>query len=315
VRSIQSYGRDVASANPGDRVALNIPRPRRDIMRGDCLAAASSALRSGIELVCRLSDLAGSESPETGRKSLRNGLEIEVAVGAARRMGVLKILRTPGFLRLILDSPAPCLPSQRLILIRHGGADILGAATILDAASYSPTLRRLIPAACASLGPRESPQDPGLFLSALRIGAGQTGSGRGTKGMAASPLIAEKAAAGPSPSALAVLKKIETAGAAGLERTTSLDPAIKKEIPSLCEAHLLVPLDTDLFLAASVYRKLLASVLAGKKPGTRFGVSEAKAATGYSRKYALPFLNRMERDGWVKRDGDFRVVMKAFPAE
>jgi selenocysteine-specific elongation factor len=59
-----------------------------------------------------------------------------------------------------------------------------------------------------------------------------------------------------------------------------------------------------------VYHRLVDSILAGKKPGDRFGVPEAKAATGYSRKYALPFLNRMERDGWLKRDGDDRVVLR-----
>jgi selenocysteine-specific elongation factor len=36
-------------------------------------------------------------------------------------------------------------------------------------------------------------------------------------------------------------------------------------------------------------------------------VPEAKDATGLSRKYILPLLNRMEKDALIKRLGDFRI--------
>ncbi len=313
VRSLQSYGLDVESAEPGGRVALNIPRPKRDVERGDCLSPAVSPIRSGTELVCRLSDLSGSASSLAGGKSLRNGLEIEVAVGAARRMAEMRLMRASGFVRLILESALPCVPAQRLVLIRHGGADILGAASIIDAAAYSPATRKFIPAACATLGAAESPGDHAKFVAALKAAAARAGSGPASRGGSPAARATPPAADGPSPEALAVYRRIEAAGPAGVERTATMDPAVRKEIGPLCEAKLLVPIDTDLFLADTVYRKVLAAVLAGKKPGSRFGVPEAKAATGYSRKYALPLLNRMERDGWVKRSGDDRVVVKEFP--
>ncbi|MCX6376939.1 MAG: SelB C-terminal domain-containing protein, partial [Armatimonadetes bacterium] len=48
--------------------------------------------------------------------------------------------------------------------------------------------------------------------------------------------------------------------------------------------------------------------LAGRTPGDRFSVPEAKERTGLSRKYTLPLLNRMEKDGLLSREQDARVV-------
>jgi selenocysteine-specific elongation factor len=39
----------------------------------------------------------------------------------------------------------------------------------------------------------------------------------------------------------------------------------------------------------------------------RISVPEAKDATGLSRKYILPLLNRIESDGLIRRVGDFRI--------
>ncbi len=45
-----------------------------------------------------------------------------------------------------------------------------------------------------------------------------------------------------------------------------------------------------------------------RQAGDRFGVPEAKERTGLSRKYTLPILNRMEKDGLLRREQDARVV-------
>lgn len=82
---------------------------------------------------------------------------------------------------------------------------------------------------------------------------------------------------------------------------------------SLCALGLAVPLDRNLFIHRDKYAALVANTLEGKNQGDRIEIGEAKGRTGFSRKLALPFLNRMERDGYVKRSGDSRIVLGERP--
>ncbi|WP_187270356.1 SelB domain-containing protein [Escherichia fergusonii] len=40
-------------------------------------------------------------------------------------------------------------------------------------------------------------------------------------------------------------------------------------------------------------------------------IADVRERTGLARKQLIPLLNRMERDGWVRREGDLRRVKKA----
>ncbi|MCX7037718.1 MAG: SelB C-terminal domain-containing protein [Spirochaetes bacterium] len=68
-------------------------------------------------------------------------------------------------------------------------------------------------------------------------------------------------------------------------------------------------MEDGIFYAKETYDALSAEILAGRKAGERFSIPEAKQRTGLSRKYMLPLLNRMEKDGLLWRDGDARVVL------
>ncbi|HEY9053843.1 MAG TPA: SelB C-terminal domain-containing protein, partial [Rectinemataceae bacterium] len=85
----------------------------------------------------------------------------------------------------------------------------------------------------------------------------------------------------------------------------------REQIDELCAAGIAIPLDRDLFIHREAYEELVKATLDGLKAGESLDMAETKARTGFSRKYAIPFLNRMERDGWVKRDGDRRIVLKS----
>ncbi|GAB4221661.1 MAG: selenocysteine-specific translation elongation factor [Spirochaetales bacterium] len=88
---------------------------------------------------------------------------------------------------------------------------------------------------------------------------------------------------------------------------------VREDLDRLCKAGSIIPLDTTLYLERRAYYSLVRRVLAGRAEGDRITIGEAKQATGFSRKYILPFLNRMERDGWVKRWGDDRVIRRTWP--
>jgi selenocysteine-specific elongation factor len=104
------------------------------------------------------------------------------------------------------------------------------------------------------------------------------------------------------PAARRLLDRIIAGGKTGFEGT---DP----ELNTLVRLGRVVPVEGGIFYARETYDSLCAAILAGRKKGERFSIPEAKERTGLSRKYMLPLLNRMEKDGLLKRDGDVRVVL------
>jgi selenocysteine-specific elongation factor len=106
-----------------------------------------------------------------------------------------------------------------------------------------------------------------------------------------------------------LLSEIERAGKAGFESTHTGIEGAQKELKTLIRLSLVVPLEGGICYARTVFDELAARVLAGRTKAERFSIPEAKERTGLSRKYIIPLLNRMEKDGLLKRDGDSRVVL------
>jgi selenocysteine-specific elongation factor len=113
-----------------------------------------------------------------------------------------------------------------------------------------------------------------------------------------------------SPFARGLLADLRRAGTAGLEPERLKIAGARKELAGLARAGLAVSLDGAIFYAADTYRTLARAVLAGKPVGSLLQIAEARAASGLSRKYLIPLLNRMETDGYVKREGDARRVRR-----
>jgi len=80
------------------------------------------------------------------------------------------------------------------------------------------------------------------------------------------------------------------------------------ELNTLVRLGRVVPLEDGIFYARETYERIATEILAGRTSGDRFSVPEAKERTGLSRKYTLPLLNRMEKDGLLHREQDARVV-------
>jgi selenocysteine-specific elongation factor len=114
-----------------------------------------------------------------------------------------------------------------------------------------------------------------------------------------------------SPLARRLVADVDAAGAAGFKTTQTGLEGAQKELKTLARLGLVVPLEGGLCYSRSTYDALAKAVLARRTVGERFSVPEAKARTGLSRKYMLPLLNRMEKDGMLKRDGDARVVVNS----
>jgi selenocysteine-specific elongation factor len=111
-----------------------------------------------------------------------------------------------------------------------------------------------------------------------------------------------------SPFARGLLADLRRAGPVGLEPERLKIAGARKELAGLARAGLAVSLDGAIFYAAETYRALTRAVLAGKPIDALLQLAEARAASGLSRKYLIPLLNRMEADGLVKREGDARRI-------
>jgi len=103
------------------------------------------------------------------------------------------------------------------------------------------------------------------------------------------------------PAAARLLADILAKGRAGWEGS-------HPEMNTLVRLGRVVPMEDGIFYAKETYDLLAGELLAGRTAGDRFSVPEAKERTGLSRKYTLPLLNRMEKDGLLRREQDARVV-------
>lgn len=112
-----------------------------------------------------------------------------------------------------------------------------------------------------------------------------------------------------SPFAKQILKRLQTSES-GYEPKREKLKGIQKEIRNLVRTGLAVSTEGGIYYSRGRYNKLVSQILAGLKHGDKFTIPEAKEKTSLSRKYIIPLLNKMETEGYVKRDGNYRIVIK-----
>jgi selenocysteine-specific elongation factor len=86
--------------------------------------------------------------------------------------------------------------------------------------------------------------------------------------------------------------------------------ALQKQLRNLARLQYLVQLDGPIYYETALYNQMVAAVLAGQQVGDLIDMASLKEITGLSRKYAIPFCLRMEMDGWVRREGNERRVLR-----
>lgn len=419
IRGIESYHAGTDTVIPSCRVALALSSQKGELHRGDLIAipgGSGEELLSGTEFLCKLENLPGISRlcprDSRGKPVLRSGVEVELALGSARRDAIFWPLRAAGFARIVCTKELACPAGFPFALLRRGGAELVGRGAVLATGTTKVDDRRrleaVLPAAAeaaerldaagwdsrtaavlrlciavyrkgwakapagldaqtAKAAGLESAQaegdrtaanlqgkwprapgadatnrpflfspeswntislsiftkasQPGLMLKAhAEAASGLKGDalqailnrlvGEGILVPEGSGWTVPDKASSLSPAEAEVLERLLAAGRAGLEPGNSASREDARLLKSLCTAGKAVPLDGSIFFARSIWDEVTEALLAGRKPGDRFSVPEAKARTGLSRKYLLPLLNRMETHGLVKRSGDERVVVK-----
>lgn len=107
-----------------------------------------------------------------------------------------------------------------------------------------------------------------------------------------------------------LLDEINTAGKLCFSAVQHERPRLAQQLKALTEKEYIVPMEDKLFIAREHYQSLLADIFCESHPGELLSISDVRQRTGLARKQLIPLLNRMERDGWVRREGDLRRVIK-----
>ena len=148
LRGIESYHTGITTADPSCRAALSISGLKSDLLRGDLIATPGAELLVGTEFLCHLGFLPGTSEPcpqdSRGRPVLRPGVEVEMALGSARRDARFWPLRAAGFVRLVCDQALACPAGFPFALLRRGGAELVGRGAVVAAGLTKVEDRRIL---------------------------------------------------------------------------------------------------------------------------------------------------------------------------
>ncbi len=321
IKGIESLGKAVSSISGSARVALNLSKAKNELRRGDLLYTTLSleeqgktpVLFSEREFLLKVESLPYSDASGTSTAEvLKKGGEIEVAVGTAWRMGRITPLGKNPWYRFSCTDELAFPAFSPLVLIRHGGAEILGRAWAVYQGKTDRIQRRKI---VDILKSRDS-VDLSEISSIIRITLFPKPKNETER--KSSEVVSVKTPLSHNleplePALLKAEKLLQTAGKHCIEYPSNASLAFtmppRKDMDYLCAKGIAIPLDRHLFIHREIYLELIAATLYLKRPGESLEISEAKERTGFSRKFVLPFLNRMERDGYIKRDGERRVIL------
>ncbi|WP_439827100.1 selenocysteine-specific translation elongation factor [Aeromonas enteropelogenes] len=112
-----------------------------------------------------------------------------------------------------------------------------------------------------------------------------------------------------------LLDEINTAGKLCFSAVRHERPHLTQQLKALTEKKYIVPMGDKLFIARECYQTLLEDIFHVSHPGELLSIADVRQRTGLARKQVIPLLNRMERDGWVRREGNLRRVKKCWRAE
>jgi selenocysteine-specific elongation factor len=334
IRGIESLGKAIPCSTGSSRVALNVSKAKSELRRGDLLFTAPDTkvagernfFYSGREFLIKVEPLTHSDSAvNTEAEVLKKGGEIEVAVGTAWRLGRIIPLGKMPWYRFSCEEELAFPISSPLVLIRHGGAEILGRAWVLFQGKTDRIQRRKLADTLKGLETKSQSEIAVIIQSALFPKPKNETERKPPNSIPIQALNSHNAF-NLEPTLLKAEQLLRSTSRKCLEYPNgtvistgspiaqpNLQPALplppRKDMDRLCALGIAIPLDRNLFIHREAYMQLVSQTLKTKKPRDTLEISEAKERTGFSRKFVIPFLNRMERDGYIKRDGERRIIL------
>ena len=114
---------------------------------------------------------------------------------------------------------------------------------------------------------------------------------------------------GLSPFDKATLDLLQRAGPEGLDTKRIKIRGLLPSLERLAEKGLARGLTDTLFWDAEVCRRMGIRLMEGSLPGGRISIAQARKRTGLSRRFLLPLFGFLEAEGYLKREGNLRIVV------
>jgi selenocysteine-specific elongation factor len=273
VRGLEVHGAPVATAEAGQRVAVNLAGVRsRDVARGDVLSAHGAVVATTV-LDCRL-DVRDAE----------HGQRVQVHHGTRHSAARMAHLREDLW-QLRLEAPVLARDGDHVVIRRHAPPDTLGGGVVLDAAA-----RRHGPAAPAT-----------DRLVRLRDGLPEP------EPQAPPEPVAPEPAPLP-PTATGVLDRLRDAGITLLSEAQIEDA---DALRALRDAGLAVRVSGRLYAHVDTVAEVRGLVIAILAERGSLSLAELRDELGASRKSAQAFLELLDRERVTRRGADDRRTLVA----
>ena len=107
-----------------------------------------------------------------------------------------------------------------------------------------------------------------------------------------------------------ILQHARDMGRDGLELNKVELGKDKKWLRQLTHSKFITAIDENIYFDMGVYLDLVKTIIGDKGAKDTTSIQEIKQLTNLSRKYAIPLANRMEKDGWMRREDEVRVILK-----
>jgi selenocysteine-specific elongation factor len=332
VRSIESHHEKLDRVEPGARVALNLAGvDHNDLHRGDAVVLPDQwAVVATIDVALRT--LPGHTFPKRG--------VVDAHVGSGEQRARFRLLDAD-HARVSFTTPLPLAPGDRLVLRSSGRQATVGGGEVLDIAvarrtadalarARLPLAQRVLaarpwctPAEFARLAGRPAGPNEAVAVGAWLVAPAELERVRARAAELHKdgypPVTTVAAACGIEVAQLRAALGDET-GESPLDdpRARELIDAIDAEpfapalpdnpalVRALVRAGALVDVDGVIFTARAFddARTRIASAVVERGELT---VADARDLLATTRKFILPILNRMDREGVTKRRGDVRV--------
>jgi selenocysteine-specific elongation factor len=265
IRSIEVHDRPLETAEPHQRVALNLGGIGRDeVRRGDAIATEGAGVQATYRLDAELT---------AGAEAILAEPRVQVHLGTRDAAARLVDLGD-GAVQLRLERPLLARAGDRLVVRRIAPPDTLGGGIVREPApprhgpGWDPRPDEEEPAAAPP-----PPAEPTPF--ARRV-------------------LTELEGDGPRPRGAAQL-----AADLGGDRRQ-----VERAFGELAAAGTAVRAKTDIAYAADAYDKLARLIVALAERDGSTSISEVRDTLGLSRKYAQALLEQLDSERRLRRDGD-----------
>ena len=370
VRSLQSYHNQVEIAEPYSRTAIGLKQVnKKSVSRGSCIVAYPDSITMSTDWVVQL-------NPQFSSKLKKQGV-VEVALGTSHTQAKCFVYADGQLARLQLNEAIPAFWGQPMLIIQHGGSQIIGAGKVAWLHPLKPKMRTFLQEALTSINIKSADLQSKIALEIQLNGFTLRQSDikqpdhsevlgewwilptalkklhndcTNVLNNAISAMTVEdiaKAINHPASLTEAMINRgcdnnewqkikggivnsfnlasdalpdnlqnlyddIKKCGISGFEAGKSRIVGIKRLLRALTEKDLIVPTEDDIFFTLDIYNEIVRDIMINRSIGDIFSIADARERINLSRKQFIPLLNRMEKDGWVKRIDNDREVCREY---